>query len=45
MEKNAMKELGEKIEKWLEDEQFVVFANKRMNNVLLNKRHPIDPMF
>lgn len=45
MEKNTMKELGEKIEKWLENEQFVAFANERMNNVLLNKRHPIDPMF
>ena len=45
MEKNTMKELGEKIDKWLENEQFVAFANERMNNVLLNKRHPIDPMF
>ena len=45
MEKNKMTELELKIEKWLENEQFVAFANKRMNNVLLNKRHPIDPMF
>ena len=40
-----MTELELKIEKWLENEQFVTFANERMNNVLLNKRHPIDPMF
>ena len=45
MENNKMTELELKIEKWLEKEQFVAFANKRMNNVLLNKRHPIDPMF
>ena len=45
MEKEKMTELELKIEKWLENEQFVAFANKRMNNVLLNKRHPIDPMF
>lgn len=45
MENNKMTELELKIEKWLENEQFVAFANKRMNNVLLNKRHPIDPMF
>ena len=45
MEKNKMTELELKIDKWLENEQFVAFANKRMNNVLLNKRHPIDPMF
>ena len=45
MEKNTTKELGEEIEKWLENKLFVAFANKRMNNVLLNKRHSIDPMF
>ena len=45
MENNKMTELELKIDKWLENEQFVAFANKRMNNVLLNKRHPIDPMF
>ena len=45
MENNKMTELELKIEKWLENEQFVAFANERMNNVLLNKRHPIDPMF
>ena len=45
MENNKMTELELKIEKWLENEQFVTFANERMNNVLLNKRHPIDPMF
>lgn len=45
MEKEKMTELELKIEKWLENEQFVAFANERMNNVLLNKRHPIDPMF
>ena len=45
MEKNKMTELELKIDKWLENEQFVAFANKRMNNVLLNKRHSIDPMF
>ena len=45
MENNKMTELELKIEKWLENEQFVAFANKRMYNVLLNKRHPIDPMF
>ena len=44
MEKNKMTELELKIDKWLENEQFVAFANKRMNNVLLNKRHSIDPM-
>lgn len=44
MENNKMTELELKIEKWLENEQFVAFANKRMNNVLLNKRHPIDPI-
>ncbi len=45
MEQKKKKELGEKIEKWLDNEQFVAFANKRMNNVLQNQRHPIDPMF
>lgn len=45
MEKEKMTELELKIDKWLENEQFVAFANERMNNVLLNKRHPIDPMF
>ena len=45
MEKEKMTELEQKIDKWLENEQFVAFANERMNNVLLNKRHPIDPMF
>ncbi len=45
MEQKTMKELGEKIEMWLGDEQFVAFANKRMNSVLQNQRHPIDPMF
>ena len=45
MEQKTKKELGEKIEMWLGDEQFVTFANKRMNNVLQNQRHPIDPMF
>lgn len=45
MENNKMTELELKIDKWFENEQFVAFANERMNNVLLNKRHPIDPMF
>ena len=45
MEKEKMTELELKIDKWLENELFVAFANKRMNNVLLNKRHSIDPMF
>ena len=37
MENNKMTELELKIDKWLENEQFVAFANERMNNVLLNK--------
>jgi len=45
MENNKMTELELKIDKWLENEQFVAFANEQMNNVLLNKRHPIDPIF
>ena len=45
MENNKMTELELKIDKWLENEQFVAFANERMNNVLLSERHPIDPMF
>ena len=36
MENNKMTELELKIEKWLENEQFVAFAHKRINNVLLN---------
>ena len=35
MENNKMTELELKIDKWLENEQFVAFANERMNNCLL----------
>ena len=45
MEKEKMTELEQKIDKWLENEQFVAFANERMNNVLLNKLRPIEPLF
>ena len=45
MEKEKMTEFELKIDKWLENEQFVAFSNERMNNLLLNKRHPIDSMF
>lgn len=40
-------ELQEKIEKWLEDEKFVTFANKRLNEELLHvpENHRLDPKY
>lgn len=39
--------LQEKIEKWMEDEKFVAFANKRMNDEILHvpENHRLDPKY
>ena len=39
MEKEKMTELELKIEAWLEDEQFVKFAEARMNHEIKNVPH------
>ena len=39
MENNKMTELELKIEAWLEDEQFVKFAEARMNHEIKNVPH------
>lgn len=40
-------ELKEKIEKWLEDEKFVTFGNKRLNEEFLHvkENHVLDPKY
>ena len=45
MENNKMTELELKIEVWLEDEQFVKFANARMNHEIKHVPHSVDPWF
>lgn len=45
MENNKMTELELKIEAWLEDEQFVKFAEARMNHEIKNVPHSVDPWF
>lgn len=45
MEKEKMTELELKIEKWLENEQFVKFAEARMNHEIKNVPHSVDPLF
>lgn len=45
MENNKMTELELKIEAWLEDEQFVKFANARMNHEIKHVPHSVDPWF
>ena len=45
MENNKMTELEQKIEAWLEDEQFVKFANARMNHEIKHVPHSVDPWF
>lgn len=45
MENNKMTELELKIEVWLEDEQFVKFAEARMNHEIKNVPHSVDPWF
>ena len=45
MEKKRITELEQKIETWLKDEQFVMFANARMDHEINNVPHRIDPLF
>lgn len=45
MENNKMTELELKIEAWLEDEQFVKFAEARMNHEIKNVPHSVDSWF
>lgn len=45
MENNKMTELELKIEAWLKDEQFVKFAEARMNHEIKNVPHSVDPWF
>lgn len=45
MEKEKMTELELKIDKWLESEQFVKFAEARMNHEIKNVPHSVAPWF
>ena len=45
MENNKMTKLELKIEAWLKDEQFVKFAEARMNHEIKNVPHSVDPWF
>lgn len=42
--KNVTMSVAEQIEKWLDDEAFVAFANERMNKAL-RQQHRVDPLF
>lgn len=43
-DKNVAMSVAEQIEIWLDDEEFVVFANERMNKAL-RQQHRVDPWF
>ena len=42
--KNVAMSVAEQIEIWLDDEEFVVFANERMNE-MLRRHHRVNPVF